>query len=227
MDRLETAHLLDALCEESERSEPRAREALLTVAILFANLGECNFVTDLRACALAEHLLSLDRLLRPAPPRADHTEALEDQRVPDYGVGRELTLGERRSLARRPNRRDFDRLLADPHPMVIRQLLLNPRLTEDDVVRLATKRPARVPLLQEIAACPRWLCQPRIRLSIIFNPGAPASLVMPLLGLCTRSELVQVVENTTSSKVLRATARELLERRPPLGEPDEADFVLQ
>jgi hypothetical protein len=27
--------------------------------------------------------------------------------------------------------------------------------------------------------------------------------------------------------VLRTTARELLDRRPPLGEPDGADYVLQ
>ena len=227
MDLDAAAELLNALCEQSERSEPKAREALLTVAMLFASLGECELVEQLRVRAAQHRLLSLDRLLRPMPPPIDQARPTRELPVPDYGVGRELTLGERRSLARRPDRRAFDRLLADPHPLVIRQLLQNPKVTEDDVVRLATIRPARVEVLQEIATSKRWLCRGRVRLSILFNPGSPPTLVMPLLGLCTRVELKQVIENTKAHKVLRTTALELLERRPPLGGPDDADFILQ
>ena len=221
------ANLLNSLCEQSERSDPRAREALLTVAMLLASLGECDFVANLRQQASHRHLLSLDRLIRPMPDPVERARPADELPIPDYGVGRELTLGERRSLARRPDRRAFDRLLADPHPLVIRQLLLNPKLTEDDVVRLATIRPARVEVMREIAASRRWLCRGRVRLSILLNPGAPATLAMPLLGLCTRTELKQVVQNTRTNRVLRTTARELLDRRPPLGEPDGADYVLQ
>lgn len=221
------AELLNALAEESERSEPRAREALLTVAMLLAALGECDFVRELRHAATQHHLLSLDRLIRPLPGPVDQALPADALPVPDYGKGRELTLGERRSLARRPDRRAFDRLLTDPHPLVIRQLLANPKLTEDDVVRLATIRPARREALDEIATSYRWLCRPRVRLAIIFNPGSPPTLALPLLGLCTRAELRQVIEHTKTSKALRAAALELFERRPPLEEPDLGDLVLQ
>ena len=47
-----------------------------------------------------------------------------------------------------------------------------------------------------------------------------------LLAVCTRSELLEVVHATDSNLVLRATALELLERRPPLAEPDGADSVV-
>jgi hypothetical protein len=221
------ADLLNALCEESERSDPRAREALLTVAMLFASLGESSWVEGLRQEATLRHLLSLNRLIRPMPTPVEKARPATELPVPDYGTGRELTVGERRSLARRPDRKAFDRLLSDPHPLVIRQLLQNPKVTEDDVVRLATIRPARIEVMQEIACSKRWLCRSRVRLSILFNPGAPPTLAMPLLGLCTRSELKAVVENTRVNRVLRTTARELLERRPPLTEPDDADYVLQ
>jgi hypothetical protein len=39
---------------------------------------------------------------------------------------------------------------------------------------------------------------------------------MPLLAVCTRGELVEVLHSADSSGVLRSTARELLEKRPPL-----------
>jgi hypothetical protein len=220
-----SADLLDHLCAESEQGEPSAREALLSVAMVFAVLGECEQVTHLREEAAARHLLSLERLLRHVPRAAD-AEA-ETAPTPDYRAGRELTLGERRSLARRPSRKAFDALLRDPHPLVIRLLLDNPALTEDDVVRIVARRPARVAVLQEVAAKARWLCRPRVRLALLFNPGSPATIVMPLLGLCTRPELRRVLESTTVAAVVRTTARELLEFRPPLAEPDPDELELQ
>jgi hypothetical protein len=221
------ARLLDELCDESERSNPEAREALLAVAIHFARLGPAPELDALREEAQGRHLLGLARLLRrgPAPVMVDRPAT--ELPVPDYGTGRELTLGERRSLARRPNRRAFDKLLADPHPFVIRQLLQNPRLTEDDVVRLVARRPARAEVISEVAQSLHWLSRSRVRLSIILNPGAPPEIAMPLLPVCKRTELREVVRATETSMVLRGTAVELLERRPPIKGVDRADAILQ
>src|SRR6188474_917696 len=158
----ESATVLNALCEDNERADPQAREAILVVALLFASLGECDLVDQLRAQADARHLLSLSRLLRRAPPPAVHDRPARELPVPDYGSGRELTVGERKSLARSPNRRAFDKLLSDPHPLVIRQLLENPRLTEDDVVRIAARRPVRPEAVTAIARAERWLKRPRV-----------------------------------------------------------------
>ncbi len=219
------AEQLDKLCEKAERSEPDAREAVMAVALLFVQLGESPLIGRLREEAAGRRLLSLDRLLRrgPIPPLFERRAG--DLPVPDYGTGRELTVGERRSLARRPDRRAFDRLLSDPHPLVIRQLLENPMLTEEDLVRLATRRPARIEVMRELAQSPRWLSRPRVRMSILLNPGSPPEIAGPLLVLCTRSELSLVMESTDAPGVLRATARELRQRRPPLR--DAGDAMLQ
>ena len=217
---------LERLCEASERSEPQARETVLALAILFARSPDEPFVARLRSQAEALHLLSLGRLLRqaPAPPRS--VPPPEEAPIPDYGGGRELTVGERRSLARAPTRKAFDKLLSDPHPLVIRQLLDNPRLTEDDVVRIAARRPVRPEAVVAIARAERWLKRPRVRLAILLNPGSPPGIAMPLLAACTRCELIEVVHGADTSKVLRSTARELLARRPPLEEIDAGDRMV-
>ena len=217
---------LERVCEASERSEPQARETVLALAILFARSPEETFVARLRSQAERLHLLSLGRLLRqaPAPPRS--VPPPEEAPIPDYGGGRELTVGERRSLARVPTRKAFEKLLADPHPLVLRQLLENPRLTEDDVVRIAARRPVRPEAVTAIARAERWLKRPRVRLTILLNPGSPPSIAMPLLAACTRSELLEIVQGADTSKVLRGTARELLARRPPLEPSDAADPVV-
>lgn len=220
------ARELNALCEESERSDPEAREALLPLCLLLAAAGECELLHALRKHSDEAHLLALGRMVRRAPnPNQERTR--DDARVPDYGTGRELTLGERRSLARRPNRRAFDKLLADPHPMVIHQLLGNPKLTEDDVIRLASRRPGRPDALRAVAGSRKWMSRSRVRLSLILNPNTPPEIAMPLLAVCRRSELKDVIRSSEANRVLRSTALELYAKRPPLRGVDRADVVLQ
>jgi hypothetical protein len=160
--------------------------------------------------------LSLGRLVRQAPaPRPAPEIDPSEPRIPDYVKGRPLTLGERKSLARRPDRDTIDKLLQDPHPDVIARLLKNPRLTEDDVVRLSARRPGRPDVLAEIARTPHWLHRSRVRLALMLNPDTPAELAALLSGLLVRQELRLVAEATHVSPHVRALCMEHLERRPP------------
>jgi hypothetical protein len=210
----ESAALLDALCKSSERGEPTAHEALSAWVAGLVTLGDSPWVQALRQESISNKLLSLNRILQTYASVSTAPETAI--KVPDYGAGRELTVGERRSLARQPNRRTFEKLLRDPHPLVLRNLLGNPRLTEDDILRLAAKRPLRESLTHELVQRPEWLLRPRIRLTLLHNPYTRSHLALPLLVLCKRDELAEVLENTSLHPVLRTSARELLDRRPPL-----------
>ena len=218
------APLLDVVIAESEAGETRSREALLTIALWVAGTARPSELEPLRQVALAERLLSLQRVIRRVPTPSRPPPDTEEPRIPDYGAGRELSLGERRSLARRSGRHAFDALIRDPHPMVIRELLRNPRTTEDDVVRVAAHRPARPSSIEAIAAT-RWLARRRVRMSVLQNPGAPLAVAVPLVGLCTRGELLELARSTDVAAILRITASELAERRPPhapSGHPERA-----
>ena len=169
--------------------------------MLLVDSENLELLEALRREAEVQRLFSLDRLVRRAPPRSVPPQPIEELRIPDYGAGRELTLGERKSLARRPNRRAFEKLCSDPHPLVIRQLLENPKMVEDDAIRIATLRPARPAALRELVRAHRWLSRPRVRMAIMLNPGSPSVIAMPLLGLCTREELRDVLRSTETSLV--------------------------
>jgi hypothetical protein len=208
------AALLDVVIGESEISEPRAREVLVTIALWVAGAAREQDLDGLRQAALEQRLLSLQRVIRRVPTTS-HAPGPSEPPIPDYGTGRELTLGERRNLARRSNRHGFDALLRDPHPMVVSELLTNPKTTEDDVVRLAALRPARVTSIEAIART-RWLTRRRVRMTVLLNPGSPSRVALPLVGLCTRSELLEVARAADVPVIVRITANELAERRPPL-----------
>ncbi len=213
------ARALDEVCAGAEQAEADARELLIAVVDLLAEGVDVPFFQRLRDEVASSSLLSLGRLLRrpittsmrpPAPPGSDNS------RVPDYGTGRTLTLGERKALARRPTRKAMEKLFADPHPVVIRTLLANPKVVEDDVIRLAARRPNQPEVLAEIARSPRWSHRVRVRMAVVLNPVSPPELAVPLLALLVRPELKLVADAAYLAPVLRVAARDLLARRPPV-----------
>ncbi|WP_437780624.1 hypothetical protein [Sorangium sp. So ce1097] len=219
-DLSSVARALDDLCRDAEQASPAARDVLGAAVPVLADPALSGRVEQLRELAASGALLSLSRLLRRKPRRHGAPSASpppdDERHVAASSAGRALTLGERRALARRPTRAAFDALLRDPHPLVIRNLLANPRLTEDDVVRLAARRPAIPEVVTEIARHPEWPQRARVRMAIVQNPGAPPEVAVPMVRLLLRPELLQLVAAPDVPAVVRAAARELLERRPPV-----------
>jgi hypothetical protein len=221
------ARALDDLCARAEQAEEPAREVLLSVVDALALPERQGIAQLLREEAAGESLLSLERLVRQPPPSRAATESDPggEPRVPEYVKGRTLTLGERKSLARKPNRASIEKLFRDPHPVVIRRLLENPRVTEDDVVRLAARRPGLPEVLAEIARMPTWLHRARVRLALMLNPDTPAEVAAPLAGLLVRQELQLVAEASGVAPHVRALCIEHLERRPPVERESEGEPV--
>ncbi len=226
----ELAPGLEVMCARAEQAEPRARECLVSLVDALAGTDAelREAVQRLREEAAGESHLALERLLRsPLPSTSPPPGPPKKETIPDYGKGRPLTLGERKSLARKPDRDMLARLLLDPHPDVIHRLLANPRLTEDDVIRLATKRPCRPDVLAELARSSKWMHRSRVRLSIVLNPNTPVDLAAPIVSLLMRQELKMVVESKAVAPLVRALCHEHLERRPPVDFADDDDVRLQ
>jgi hypothetical protein len=220
----ELAPALDVLARRGEMAEPSAREVLVPLADALLDERVADTVQRLREEAAGHSLLALGRLVRATPvgalsslppTRSASPVNPDDEHVPDYGRGRPLTLGERKSLARRPDRETVEKLVRDPHPEVIRKLLANPRLTEDDVVRLVSKRPSRADILAAIARSPKWVRRTRVRLALLLHPDLPSELASPIIGLLVRQELRLVAQSTHVPAPVRALCLEHLERRPP------------
>ncbi len=138
-------------------------------------------------------------------------QAILGAKPPKLADGRELTLGERKSLARGAPRDTLDRLLRDPEPQVIRLLLRNPRLVERDVVLVAARRPAQPEVLREIMANPKWISRYPVKRSIVLNPGAPNELALRLLPFMTRTHLAEIAKDPALPLIRQQAARRLLD----------------
>ena len=192
-----------------DRPSKLALEALMRV--LAEDQWPREHLSETRASAQANEYTLVSNLLD-----LDWTNgtAAEDDSfpVPNYTGGRPLTLGERRSLASRPDRRLLEMAVRDPHPMVIAKLLDNPRLTEKDVMFIATRRPAPAEVLTELGTHPKWRLRRRVALALCLNPHTPVRISITLLLSLPVEDIVSVAENERLYARLRIAAMAVLDQ---------------
>lgn len=182
LGRMDPGTAADLLTVASARAQARDGDhAALILAISLA-LSDPETEALRRAVVGAasvrgQHEVAALFAVRPTE-RGDTDE--DGNQVPDFGHERPLTLGERKALARRGNRDLIARVIRDPHPEVIKILLGNATLTEDDVIRLCARRPVPPQVLREVFRTPRWVARYRVRLALIRNPHCPREVALQL-----------------------------------------------
>jgi hypothetical protein len=200
---------LYALLAHVLRRRPGGQSPDLLRAGLHAFVAAAGNRAELRARAGAEGDELVLGLLRAGDPR----EASDDPAQHAHLDLREVALGRRRSLARGRNPILLEKLARDPDPVVIANLLSNPRTTENDVVRIAALRPVAPSTLAEIARAERWGRQPRVRVALARNPCCPIELALGQLHALPRAELREIAGDPGLDPVLRAHAEHELGRR--------------
>ncbi|MCA9545888.1 MAG: hypothetical protein KC613_15900 [Myxococcales bacterium] len=146
-------------------------------------------------------------LLEPPPARKAEAHALQR---PPLDRDREITLGERRAWARKHDRAVLARLLYDPDPGVVLNLLNNPRITEADVLRVASRRPTVAPVLQTVFRHARWGRRRPVQLALVLNPYTPVDTACGLVALLDRESARKVRQDLAVHPTVRTTAAIML-----------------
>jgi len=147
------------------------------------------------------------------PPVEEDAPAEDKRRIPDFGRGRPLTLGERKSLARTHDRALIQRVVRDPHPDVVRILLENPSLTEEDVIRICAARPNDPTVLHTVYRNRRWVVRYRPRNALVRNPDTPLDIALLLSPLLRRQELQEAATSSELAPAVRLSCKTILEMR--------------
>lgn len=207
----ETLAFLDEAHRAASLGDPDAQSVFLAVGWALFDPRLQSMRKALGAIARAADLHHVADFVTP-PIEADDLD-VNERRVPDFGRGRPLTLGERKSLARTHDRSLIQRVVRDPHPDVIRILLDNPSLIEEDVVRICATRPNDPNVLQTVYRNRRWVVRYRPRNAILRNPDTPLDTALLLAPLLRRSELREAATSSELAAPLRLSCKTILERR--------------
>jgi hypothetical protein len=206
----EAVFVLESLIAR-ERSSARASRALAVVSRALAFASEADLPEEQRArirhvaANAGVHQVGalLERSAQGAP------KATVEQDAPP-GV---LTLGHKKMLARIADQDRIVRLAMEGDPRVVRELLLNPRLTEAMVVRIVARRPARVEAVYEVWRSPRWSSRINVRRALALNPSTPIEISLKLLPHMMVPDLKEIANDHAMAPDVRAMAAVLLQVR--------------
>ncbi len=192
---------------------PGLRAAAAAVARALAAPGDdlrYAWLADLYAAAAESGLTEVTALLVAPPPRRAYEEP-RDKADPRLA---HLTLGHKKAMARA--HRDPDllaRLAAKGEPSVVRELLRNPQLTEDFVVRIAARRPCRPGTLRCIWESRRWRTRPAVARALVRNPYVETELALKLVLSLPTGELREIARDATLHPLVRAVAERVAAQR--------------
>lgn len=200
------------------------RESALGVEearVLFDVFGSCFEKGDLEEEVLSEWFATAEELaelgiatLLDARDGSGRGQDADLDRPPRGSLAEQgETLGRRKTLARTATGDLLDRLAIDPHPDVIENLLLNPRMNEARVVGLAA-RPKTTGAVLRVIARSRYASRHHVRRAIALNVNCPASLSTRLLASLTRADLLEIAHHEQLGHEIRSAARALLESKP-------------
>jgi len=176
---------------------------------------------ELARLAAVQSLYAVAALFPGGAPRLEqHPEAARRADAINFSE----SLGHQKMKAR--NSRDPDELsryAMNSNPLVMRNLLLNPRLTEPLVVRIASRRPARPEALLELWRSPRWASRHSVRRALVFNPYLPPDVAAKIVPLLNGADLQELAADTAVHPALRDQAKLLLLEGKPRLQPVDLD----
>ncbi|HVT43530.1 MAG TPA: hypothetical protein VMT00_03990 [Thermoanaerobaculia bacterium] len=174
----------------------------------------------------------LRRLLAGAPAAEPRTGAEDSAarvpdgedsaaRAPEASEGRQsvwdrvrgLTQMEKLLLAVKADRTERALLVNDSDPRVLLSLLRNPRLTVDEVVRVAKSSYLTYQIADVIMKTGQWMGGLEVRLALIHNAKTPPAFGLRILPTLPDSEVKAIARGGTSMALKQAALRRLQGKR--------------
>lgn len=203
--------ILREMCNKAAEKRPRyveVMESCLDVDRLRDALG-MEKMSRIYSVAKGRGYSDVVRLLMNPPPKGKRYSEY------DFVEGRDrhdITLGEKRSLAKGLNKDTLDRILYDEDPLVVKNLLANPRITERDVLKIASKRPVKSEVLKVIFESPKWSSRYIVKKALVLNPYTPTGIALGLVNFMQYKDLKLIASAGSLHEEIRSFARELLRK---------------
>lgn len=171
--------------------------------------AQIPYAPQLRRIAAMSDQTEVEMLFAEGPPAQEYD--LDAAKRADAKLFTQ-SLGHLKTQARLTRNPDqLARLAVASNPEVVRNVLINPRLTEDLVVRIAARRPARPEPLVEIWHSQKWSSRPAVRRALAFNPYLPPEVGSKIVPLLSLADLKELARDNGVHHALREQAKALLE----------------
>lgn len=119
---------------------------------------------------------------------------------------RALTHAEKIILASKADRQERAVLAQDNDSQILYYLLKNPRITPEEVLRIARLTSISAQVADLITKTTQWSSNQEIRSALVNNPRTPTPLALKLLPTLPEPEIRQIAKSTAVSQALKQAA---------------------
>jgi hypothetical protein len=208
------AEIFHRIIEKARANDARyccAMVSLIDIPTITRHLGN-PLMSEIYTYCRENNLESvINLLIRPEPLKS--YEIIEIISEDDTPAGVKVT------QSKIPNPNAIDKLINDGNPMVVRNLLRNPRLTESHVLKIASRRPVSAEILKEVYLNKKWISRYTVKRALVFNPYCPPEMGLKLVNFL----MVQDLRQVRNSDQLHETLREVAANRLAPAKGHEGD----
>lgn len=143
-------------------------------------------------------------------------ELVEDKKLDEqniFKIVQNLTMAQKVKLALSGNKSARAVLIKDSNKMVSISVLKNPRITEEEVLKLTSSKGTPEDLLRQVAGNKEWVKNYNVKLGMASNPKTPLAISIKLLDTLFEKDLAKIAKSKNIPSVLASTARRKLESR--------------
>ena len=153
-------------------------------------------------------------MVEDKPDAADAPSAVvETARLSIYAQIKSLNVPQRVKCAMKGNREVRAILLRDTNRLIPRMVLLNPRITEDEIIMIAKDRNSDVEILRQVGDNRDWVAHYGIRAALVENAKTPVALALRLLKTLQEREIRILAKSKNVSSAVASQARRMLFRK--------------
>ena len=143
-------------------------------------------------------------------------EEPEERKAPAPGAGNlyaqiaRMGMAEKLKLALRGNRDARQILIRDGSKLIRRLVMMNPRMTDSEVIGVTRNKSADEELLRMITERREWMRNYQVRLGLATNPKASLPLALKQVGTLDERDLRLIAKSKNVPAVVAAQARRIL-----------------
>lgn len=134
---------------------------------------------------------------------------VDEQNV--YKLITQMNAGQKLKLALSGNKSARDILIKDSNKVIATSVLKNPRITEEEVQKVANTKGTNDDMLRQIARNKEWVKSYAIRVGMLTNPKTPLQVSLKLLDSVYEKDLQGLAKSKNVPHALAAAARRKLE----------------
>lgn len=149
----------------------------------------------------------------PALASAGAGEGAEEEEEESlYKRVQKMKAAEKIKLAYSGGKEARDLLIKDSNKTISSAVLKNPRITDEEISRLASSKNTGDELLREISRNREWLRNYSVKLGLVTNPKTPLNVSLRLIDSIRGKDLEKIAKSKDVSNVLATAARKKVER---------------